>query len=82
MHSLVQTPPANPPREWQLRALAAGLGKPADIVKRAAAAQWLGYVATDLSRYPDDVRVIVAHLGDLDDDEIARIRRLVENWNP
>lgn len=82
VHGLAKTPPANPPREWQLRLLAVGLGVPEAVVKRAAAAQWLGYTPAELSGYDDNVRVIVAHLGDLDSEEVARIRRLVENWKP
>jgi len=70
----------NPPRAWMLRALAAGLRQPESVVKAAAAAQWMDYVATGLSGYGDDVRIIVAHLGDLPEEEVARIRRLVETW--
>ncbi|OPC83060.1 hypothetical protein B4N89_20840 [Embleya scabrispora] len=70
----------NPPRASMLRALAAGLRLPVSVVKAAAAAQWMEYVATGLTGYGDDVRIIVAHLGDMSEDEVARFRRLVESW--
>ena len=70
----------NPPRAWMLRALAAGLRLPESVVKAAAAAQWMDYVGHGLSGYGEDVKVILAHLGDLPDEEVARIRRVIESW--
>lgn len=70
----------NPPRAWMLRALAAGLRLPEGVVKAAAAAQWMEYVGHGLAGYGEDEKVILAHLGDLPAEEVARIRRLVESW--
>lgn len=61
-----------------LRALARGLPRPLAVVQRAAAAQFLAYEASDLSRYGDDVRIIVAHLAGMEDIEVRKWRRMVE----
>ena len=66
------------PRPYALRALAAALRQPLSVVQRAAAEQFLGYEATELSGYDDDTRVIVAHLAGMSHAERRRWRAMVE----
>ncbi|MFC8171176.1 hypothetical protein ACFY84_29855 [Streptomyces sp. NPDC012438] len=62
----------------RLRAIAAAIGRPEALVKRAAAIQWLAYDATELSGYDDDVRIIVAHLAGMDRPDVKRWRAMIE----
>lgn len=70
---VVQAP--NPER---LRGIAAAIDAPIRMVKKAAAAQYLQYDSTELSGYGDDVRVIVAHLGDMDGPDQRKWRAMIE----
>lgn len=67
-----------PPNGARLEAIAAALGKPVSLVKRAAAIQWLAYDATELSGFDDDVRIIVAHLAGMDRPDVRRWRAMIE----
>ncbi|MFS0694332.1 hypothetical protein [Streptomyces nitrosporeus] len=62
----------------QLPGIAAGLGVHVRVVRRAAARQFLGYEGYELSRFSDDVRVIVSHLADMTDEDAARWRAMIE----
>lgn len=66
------------PDERRLLALAAALGVPLRVVKRAAARQYLAYEDTELGGYDDSTQVIVAHLAGMDEAERLRWRRLIE----
>jgi hypothetical protein len=79
LHKLAgATPSAKPPGAAQLRAIAAGIRIPERVVQRAAAEQWLGYTATELSGLDDDVRIIVAHLAAKPPRERRRWRAMME----
>lgn len=78
LQRLVGNPPASAPSETQMRAIAAALRVSERRVKAAAADQWLGYVATELAGYNDDVRIIVAHLGNMSESELRRWRAMIE----
>lgn len=78
LQKLVKTPPVNPPLPPQLRAIAAGTGVPLRRVTEAAADQWLGYEATELSGYGDEVRIILGHLGGMSQQEQRRWRAMIE----
>lgn len=78
LQRLVANPPAGPPSPPQMRALAAALHVSERRVKAAAAEQWLEYKATELAGYNDDVRIIVAHLGDMSEPELRRWRAMIE----
>jgi hypothetical protein len=69
---------ANSPGETELIAMAVGLGKPLRVVQRAAAIQYLGYRAVELSGYDQETRTIVAYLAGMDPRARRRIRRIVE----
>ncbi|WPO70263.1 hypothetical protein [Streptomyces sp. KN37] len=75
---LVKNPPASAPSPLQMRAIAAAIGKSERRVKEAAAEQWLEYRATELSGYGEPVRVIVAHLGDMTEQEQRRWLAMIE----
>ncbi|MFJ4434567.1 hypothetical protein [Streptomyces sp. NPDC088923] len=66
-----------PDRE-QLRGIAAAVGRPVEVVKAAAAAQFLDYEATELGGFPDDVRVVVAHLAGMTPGDQRRWRAMIE----
>lgn len=66
------------PSAAALRAIAAGIRKPESVVQRAAAEQWLGYQATELAGYDEDVRIIVGHLAGKPPAELRRWRAMVE----
>jgi protein-disulfide isomerase-like protein with CxxC motif len=78
LQRLVGNPPANAPSETQMRAIAAALRVSERRVQAAAAEQWLGYVATELAGYNDDVRIIVSHLGNMPEPELRRWRAMIE----
>jgi hypothetical protein len=61
-----------------MRAIAAALRVSERRVQAAAAEQWLGYVATELAGYNDDVRIIVSHLGNMPEPELRRWRAMIE----
>lgn len=69
---------ASSPGPERLEAIAAAIGKPVAIVKRAAAIQWLDYETTELSGYDDDVRIIVAHLAGMDERDRKKWRAMIE----
>ncbi|MER8042738.1 hypothetical protein [Streptomyces sp. NPDC094032] len=69
---------ASSPSEDRLEAIAAAIGKPIALVKRAAAIQWLGYDATELSGYDDDVRIIVAHLAGMEPKDRKKWLAMIE----
>lgn len=69
---------ANSPGENELIAMAVGLGRPLRVVQRAAAIQFLGYQAMEVSGYDEDTRTIVAYLAGMDPRARRRIRRIVE----
>ncbi|MET9952359.1 hypothetical protein ABZ135_12530 [Streptomyces sp. NPDC006339] len=66
------------PGPERLEAIAAAIGRPVSVVKRAAAIQYLDYEATELSGYGDDVRVIVAHLAGMEPKERKRWLAMIE----
>lgn len=66
------------PSDDDLLAYADGLEKPISLVTRAAARQYLNYQATELSGYGDDVKVIVAHLAGMPQDNVRRWRAMIE----
>lgn len=68
----------NSPGENELIAMAIGLGKPLRAVQRAAAIQYLGYQAVELSGYDEETRTIVAYLAGMSPRARRRIRRIVE----
>jgi transcriptional regulator with XRE-family HTH domain len=78
LQRLVTNPPANAPSPKQIKALANALGISERRLKAAAASQWLEYEATELAGYNDDVRIIVAHLGDMPEAELRRWRAMIE----
>ncbi|GAP46945.1 hypothetical protein [Streptomyces azureus] len=78
LQRLVTNPPANAPSPAQMRAIAEALRISERRVKAAAAEQWLEYKATELAGYNDDVRIIVAHLGDMSEPELRRWRAMIE----
>lgn len=75
---LVKNPPASAPSPLQMRAIAAAIGKSERRVKEAAAEQWLEYRATELSGYGETTRIIVAHLGDMPEQEQRRWLAMIE----
>jgi hypothetical protein len=78
LQKIVKNPPANPPNEEQLIAIAVALDVPEWRVQEAAAEQWLGYRATELAGYDDDVRIIVGHLAIKSKAELRRWRAMIE----
>ncbi|MFD9064215.1 hypothetical protein ACFVZ3_22130 [Kitasatospora purpeofusca] len=66
------------PLPYMMRALAAGAGLPLERIQAAAAAQFLGYTATQLSDLPDDLQVIVGHLVGMDPTDLPRVRAVIE----
>jgi hypothetical protein len=75
---LVKNPPASPPDPFQMRVLAAALGKPYRRIQEAAAKQWLQYEATELSGYDADVRIIVGHLAGQSKAEVRQWLAMIE----
>ena len=78
LQKLVKTPPVNPPLLPQLKAIANGTGLPLRRITEAAADQWLGYQATELAGYGDEVRIILGHLGGMSPQEQRRWRAMIE----
>ncbi|WP_432063379.1 hypothetical protein [Streptomyces sp. S1] len=78
MQKLAANNVTTPPLGDRLDAIAAAIGKPVALVKRAAAIQWLNYDATELSGYDDDVRIIVAHLAGMDRPDVRKWRAMIE----
>lgn len=66
------------PDPERLHAIAVGLQVPLNVVKRAAALQYLDYRATELSGYDEEVRIIVAHLAGKTRTELRRWRAMIE----
>lgn len=66
------------PDPKRLLAIAAGLQVPPNVVKRAAALQYLDYRATELAGYDEEVRIIVAHLAGKSRPELRRWRAMIE----
>ncbi|MGW8558126.1 XRE family transcriptional regulator [Streptomyces tubercidicus] len=60
----------------ELRALAAGLGLPFRLLQEAAGAQYLGIVAP----YDAETRTLIHRYAELDPDDRAKIRALIESW--
>ncbi|MGX9921747.1 hypothetical protein ACWIG4_18055 [Streptomyces sp. NPDC002248] len=78
LHKLATNTVSKAPDREQLAGIAAAVGQPLEIVKAAAAAQWLDYETTELSGFPDDVRVVVAHLAGMTPVEQKRWRAMIE----
>ncbi|MFF4644905.1 hypothetical protein [Streptomyces sp. NPDC001389] len=78
LNKLVKTPPANAPSAAQLQAIAVGIRRSERRVKEAAAEQWLGYEATELAGYDEDVRIIVGHLAGKSKAELRQWRAMIE----
>lgn len=78
LHGLGQNKVVRAPEISALRALAAGLNLPLSVVQQAAAAQYLRYEAEEFVGYGDDVRIIVARLAGMTEDEVRLVRRIVE----
>ncbi|MEV7282842.1 hypothetical protein [Streptomyces sp. NPDC093111] len=78
MQKLATNNVASSPDGDRLEAIAAAIGRPVDVVKRAAAVQWLNYETRDLSGYDDDVRIIVAHLAGMEPKDVKRWRAMIE----
>jgi hypothetical protein len=66
------------PDPKRLLAIAAGIQVPPNVVKRAAALQYLNYQATELAGYDEEVRIIVAHLAGKSRPELRRWRAMIE----
>ncbi|MEV7953690.1 hypothetical protein ACIOHC_41115 [Streptomyces sp. NPDC088252] len=66
------------PNPERLAGIAAGLQRPLQLVKRAAARQFLNYEARELSGFSDEVRIIVSHLAGMNDDDARRWRAMIE----
>ncbi|MFJ2629612.1 hypothetical protein ACIO6T_41235 [Streptomyces sp. NPDC087532] len=66
------------PTPERLAGIAAGLQRPLQLVKRAAARQFLNYEARELSGFSDEVRIIVSHLAGMNDDDARRWRAMIE----
>jgi transcriptional regulator with XRE-family HTH domain len=67
---------AKAPTREHLAALARGLQVPFALVARAAAAQYFGFEETH--SVSGEVRAVMAHMGDLDEDEQRQVRAIVE----
>jgi transcriptional regulator with XRE-family HTH domain len=78
LHKMAAGTVAKTPTPEQLAGIAAAVGRPLEIVKAAAAAQYLDYETTELGGYPDDVRVVVAHLAGMTPIEQRRWRAMIE----
>lgn len=78
LQRLVSNPPVSSPSPKQLKALSNALQVSERRVKAAAAAQWLGYVATELSGYNDEVRIIVGHLAGMSEAELRQWKAMIE----
>lgn len=78
LEKLTNRPPAKPPTEDDLRAIAVALRKPLPLVQQAAAEQWLGLVITEVSGYGTHMRRIVAHLERKSPEEQARWLAMME----
>lgn len=78
LHKLAAGTVSKAPDREQLAGIAAAVGQPLEIVKAAAAAQWLDYETTELSNFSDDVRVVVAHLAGMTPVEQRRWRAMIE----
>ncbi|MFD4000891.1 hypothetical protein [Streptomyces rubiginosohelvolus] len=61
-----------------LPGVAAGLELPLQMVRAAAAKQFLDYEARELGGFSDDVRVVVSHLAGMSPEEIRRWRAMIE----
>lgn len=66
------------PEPHVLRALAAGTGYSLFEVQAAAASQFLGFVPTEMSDLPDDVRAMVVLMSNADPSELPRARAVLE----
>lgn len=66
------------PTPERLAGIAAGLGQPLQLVKRAAARQFLEYEGRELTGFSDDVRVVVSHLAGMNPDDVRRWRAMIE----
>jgi hypothetical protein len=66
------------PNGEELEAIARGIGKPARLVKQAAASQWFGLEVQELSGYDDDVRHIVVRVADMEPQERRKWRAMIE----
>lgn len=69
------------PSGEELEAIARGIGKPARLVKQAAASQWFGLEVQELSGYDDDVRHIVVRVADMEPQERKKWRAMIEAAN-
>ncbi|MFJ9889845.1 hypothetical protein ACIQRW_28875 [Streptomyces sp. NPDC091287] len=58
--------------------IAAGLNMPLQMVKAAAARQFLDYEARELGGFSDDVRVVVSHLAGMPPENARRWRAMIE----
>lgn len=67
------------PEPWQLRALAAGLGVPGDLVKELAARQWLDYEVAQITLGDTDWAFYVQARG-LPEADKATLRVLVQEF--
>lgn len=66
------------PLPMQLEALAVALRKPAALVRLAAARQFLQYEARELEGFNDEVRLVVAQLSEMSQDDVRRWRHMIE----
>lgn len=66
------------PTPEELAAVARAIDKPLRIVKEAAASQWLGWEALELSGYDDDMRHIIIHAAGLDPQARRRLRAMLD----
>lgn len=80
LHKLARGQVATAPGPAQLRAIAAALRRPAALVQRAAAEQFLGWVSDELQGYDDDMRVIVTYAEAMPPAERRQLRATVEAW--
>lgn len=77
INTLVNGDMSRAPEMWRLRALAAGMGVPARVLARLAAAQWLDVEVTEHA-LSEESSVIVSVPGDLTEDERRKLVRMAE----
>jgi hypothetical protein len=70
---------AKAPDPWQLRALAAGLGVPGEVVKDLAARQWLEYEVAQITFGPHDWALYL-ELRDLPEQDKETLRVIVREF--
>jgi len=68
----------NAPSAEDLELIAAALRRPVNVIKAAAARQWLAWEPVELSGYSDDVRQILLRVQAMPPEDQARARALMD----